>query len=86
MNDSRYLYCIAPKLEDMDLGEIGIDGSRVYTLAFKDIAAVVHDCPSLPYQGEEVVVSRWILEHNGVVERVWQACGTVIPMSFDVII
>src|SRR5699024_145285 len=50
------------------------------------VGAVVHDSATEPYQGPDAEVERWILEHSQVVDTVWEAAGTVLPVTFNVIV
>jgi len=84
--DGRYIYCVAPIIDLENKGLRGIGGSHIYQIAFQDIGAIVHDCPVVPYQGEDEVVKAWLLEHHSVIDAVWEFTGTVLPMTFDVII
>jgi len=82
-----YLYSIADGAETMDLGGIGLDGNRVYTIPFGDFSAVVHDCKAEPYQSEDRDrVKAWVLTHQKVVDAALEKFGAVIPMGFDTII
>jgi hypothetical protein len=84
--EARYIYGVIPRLDNEDFGTIGIAGSRVYTIPYQDICAVVHDCPPEPYQGDEAAVKAMVATHGEVVDAIWEAAGSVLPMSFDVII
>ncbi|MEW6674770.1 MAG: gas vesicle protein GvpL [Nitrospirota bacterium] len=87
MNDGIYLYCIADGNEKVSLGEIGIDGSNVYTLPYQEISAVVHNCEPHPYESEDKdIVKGWVMTHQKVVDYAWQRFGTVLPLAFDTII
>ena len=82
-----YLYAIADGAETADLGPMGLDGNRVYTLPFGDFSAVVHDCKADPYQSDDRnKVEEWLLTHQNVVDATLEKFGTVIPMGFDTII
>jgi hypothetical protein len=83
---ARYIYAIIPRVTTADLGAVGIAGARVYALAHRAIAAVVHDCPPEPYQGEAETVAGWVKIHNEVIETVWSEAGSVLPMRFNVIV
>ena len=83
---ARYIYSVIPRIDREDFGPIGIGGNRVYTIPCQDICAVVHDCPPEPYQGDEETVKGWVATHSDVVDVVWAEAGSVLPMSFDVII
>jgi len=83
----RYLYCIAESSEKRDFGEIGLNGSRVYTIPCNGLCAVVHDCPAEPYQSlDEEIVKGWVVIHQNVVDKAWEAFGSIIPAAFDTIV
>jgi hypothetical protein len=83
----RYVYGITEHNECIDLGEIGINGARVYTISYTDFCAIVHDCPEEPYQSEDQeVVKRWIMEHQRVLDLAQERFTTVIPLGFDNIV
>lgn len=87
MREARYLYCIANSRIKMNFGRIGIEDSEVYTINYKDLCALVHDCPPEPYKSDdEEKVKSWIIAHEKVVEAGWSKFGTVLPLSFDTII
>jgi len=83
---ARYIYGVIPRIDQEDLGPIGIGDSRVYTIPYQDVCAVVHDCPPEPYQGDEAKVKAMVATHGDVVDAIWEVAGSVLPMSFDVII
>jgi len=85
--EGRYLYCVADSRELASLGPIGIDGSNVYTIPYRDICAVVHKCPAEPYQStDRETVNSWVLSHQKVVDETWEKWGTVLPLGFDTIV
>ncbi len=85
--EGRYLYCLADSGEEASLGPIGIDDRGVYTIPYRDLCAVVHDCPAEPYQSNDRhVVEGWVMAHQRVVDKAWERWGTVLPLSFDTII
>ena len=47
---------------------------------------LAHACAPEPYQGSETEVRNWVAAHNAVIEEAWRSAGTVLPMSFDVIV
>ena len=82
-----YLYCIAEGNINEDFGNIGIENSRVYTVVFKDVSAVVHSCKAEPYNSkDDEIVKGWILAHQNVVDKAMEKYGTVIPLGFDTIV
>jgi len=85
--NGRYLYCIAEGDERINIGNIGIQGNKVYTISYKDLSAVVHDCHAEPYQSEDQdTVEGWVVAHQRVIDAAWERFGTVLPMGFDTII
>ena len=82
----RYVYCIMPDTGKKRWGEIGLDGQAVYTISYRDISALVHDCPLEPYQGDDETVKEWIWTHSQVVDAAWEEAGSVLPMTFNCII
>jgi hypothetical protein len=80
--EGKYVYCIIKSEDDREFGPIGIggDASRVYTVHFKDLAAVVSDTPIRIYDPTRENV----LAHELVNETVMRE-HTVIPMSFGTI-
>lgn len=82
-----YLYCIADGGEAIHLDVAGIEDHEIYTIPFKDLSAVVHNCPAEPYQSEDQEkVKGWVLTHQEVMDAIWEKFGTIIPMGFDTII
>src|SRR6266567_9538785 len=79
--EGKYVYCIIRNDRSKEFGEIGIgSGSRVYTVSFKDLAAVVSDTPIVIYDPTRENV----LAHEFVNETVMKE-HTVIPMSFGTV-
>jgi hypothetical protein len=78
----KYVYCIIESTDPLRFGPIGVgaDPSDVYTVHYKDLAAVVSDAPL------EVLDSTRenVLAHERVNETVMHE-HTVIPMSFGTI-
>ena len=85
--DGLYVYCVARAGRADVLGPIGLENKVVYALDGKDICAFVHDCQAEPYQSEDPqTVKAWVQAHQRVVEAATEAFGTVLPMSFDMIV
>ncbi len=80
--EGKYVYCIIKSEQDREFGPIGIggDANAVYTVHFKDLAAVVSDTPIRIYDPTRENV----LAHELVNETVMREY-TVIPMSFGTI-
>lgn len=85
--EGRYLYCIAEGGAPASLGRIGIEGKEVYSVPFKELCAVVHDCPAEPYRSEnqEKMVS-WAVMHQQVVDEAWKGSRAVVPVRFGTIV
>jgi len=81
-----YLYCIAEGSHEEELGRYGIEDSLVYSIPYKDLCAVVHDCSTEPYKTSDVEEGReWVLTHQYVLDLVSAQYGTIIPLTFDTI-
>ena len=78
----RYVYCVIRASQPLKFGAIGMDEQwpEVYTINFKDMAAVVSDIPLAPLDSTRENV----LAHERVNEIVMRD-HTVIPMSFGTI-
>jgi gas vesicle protein GvpL/GvpF len=81
-DEGKYVYCVIKTAENRDFGPIGIGegGSRVYTVHYRDLAAVVSNTPIRIYDPTRENV----LAHELVNETVMREF-TVIPMSFGTI-
>jgi hypothetical protein len=82
VNRGRYVYCIIRATQPLKFGGIGMDEQSpdVYTINFRDMAAVVSDVPIAPLDSTRENV----LAHERVNETVMRD-HTVIPMSFGTI-
>jgi hypothetical protein len=82
-----YVYAVIPDIGRRDWGHIGLDGAQVRAESAGPVAALVHEVPAArPYQGTDAQVRDWVLQHSRVVEQGWDAAGTVLPVSFDVLV
>ena len=82
-----YLYCITNHGQRESFGNIGLEGSEVYTIPFKDISATVHRCRARPYETRDLEKAKsWILTHQYVIDLATKRFGTVIPLTFDIIL
>lgn len=85
--DGRYAYGIADSGVSVSLGNIGIENSEVYTIPYKGLCAVVHNCSTEPYKSEdEEVVKNWVQTHQKVLDAAMEKFDTVLPLGFDTII
>lgn len=82
-----YVYAIIPAagLAASDL-PTGINNHTLHLVETDGLAAIVHESDPEPYQGPDSDVKRWILEHSDVVDAAWQKTGTILPMTFNVIV
>ncbi|MCG2725114.1 MAG: GvpL/GvpF family gas vesicle protein [Elusimicrobia bacterium] len=77
--EGRYIYCIIKANKTQTFGPLGIGGKgdQLYTIAFKDIAAVVSNSPIIKYP-----VSREnLISHEKAIEEVMKE-HTVLPVRF----
>jgi len=92
--DAKYVYAVIPTSARRDFGPIGIMQSQVYTIRYRDIEALVHDCtPETPAEEgilrqtqDSEALKRLVAAHGEVVDTAWAEAGTVLPIGFDVII
>ena len=85
--EARYVYSVAKTAIKENLGEIGIEKREVFTIPYKDIAAVVHSCLPQAYDTKDRArAEEWVLEHSYVIDQAMKRFGSVLPFSFDVIL
>ncbi|NQT54199.1 GvpL/GvpF family gas vesicle protein [bacterium] len=85
--EALYVYCIVPGVQEVDLGPVGLEESEVCSVPGAGICALVHQCPAQPYQSKDrALVEGWVGAHHRVVEVAWKRFGSVLPMSFDMIV
>lgn len=85
--EARYLYSVAKTAIEVNLGEIGIEKKEVFTIPYKDIAALVHSSLAEPYDTKDRTrAEEWILEHSYVIDQAMKRFESVLPFSFDVIL
>lgn len=85
----RYLYCLVDSGERKQIGEVGIEGNQVYSITFRDVGAIVHDCAADPYNSDdEEEIKRWVKSHQDVLDEVMNDpdYDSLIPAGFDTII
>lgn len=83
--EGKYVYCVVEGSGRRSFGKIGLDGNEVYAMPYKDISAVVHDCPLKPYKVNEEDMT-YALKHGDVVDHVFEKLGACLPMRFDTIV
>ena len=85
--NGRYIYCVVEGSAPVSLGKVGIEDNEVYTIPYKDLFVLVHNCPPEPYQSQDQkIVKNWVVTHQKVVDAAWEKFGAVLPMGFDTII
>lgn len=85
-NKGRYAYGIAASKEAVRLGKIGIEDNEVYTIPYKDLCVIVHNCPTEPYKSDDETVKGWVRAHQNVLDEAKERFGTIIPLGFDTIL
>ncbi len=86
-DNARYVYGIAASGKTLKLGQIGIEGAVVYTIPYRDLCAIVHDCSTEPYQSNnDEIVKNWVRTHQSVLDEARKYFDTIIPLGFDCIL
>lgn len=84
--EKLYVYAVVPAGEYRPTS-VGIDSSPLHAVGRPEgPRAVVHTHRAGPYDGPDEDVKRWILQHSEVIEDAWQGAGSVLPVSFNVIV
>ena len=75
-----YLYAIAPELNGVSFGPIGLDGGTVYAITNGRVSAVVSDVP------EKIRPERrQLAAHQEVLKRLMLDATAVLPVAFGVV-
>ncbi|MDO8442985.1 MAG: GvpL/GvpF family gas vesicle protein [bacterium] len=83
----RYVYGVTAGGKEVCLGPMGIDGNEVYTVSYQDLSAIVHCCPTKPYQSmNDETVKRWLQTHQSVLDAAKEQFDVIIPLGFDTIL
>lgn len=82
LSAGKYLYCIirSPEPRDLVTRGIGERGDKVYTVHYKDLAAVVSDSPAAEYDNSR----RNMMSHTAVLEEVMGEY-TILPVRFGIV-
>ncbi len=78
----RFIYCVIPTNEERGFGLVGLEGEEVYTMNYRDIAAVVSNI-SLSY--EECDPTRRNMKAHTLVLEALMKDYTVLPARFGLI-
>ena len=81
--EGKYVYCVIKSDEEMrSFGDMGIeDTGEVYTIPYKEFAAVVSDSPMKEYEAREENVK----EHEEIARKVLLGGHTVLPVAFNMV-
>jgi hypothetical protein len=86
MGGRLYVYAVVRSGSSHPLGT-GIEGAPLRLIRADELAAIVHDHGQAPpFGGVDADVRRRVLEHGQVIERFWDHAGTVLPMTFNVLV
>lgn len=81
--EGKYVYCVIKSEEEMSsFGDIGVENTgEVYTIPYKEFAAVVSDSPMREYEAREENVK----EHEEIVRKILLEGHTVLPVAFNMV-
>ena len=74
---TKYFYCAIPFSKEKSFGNIGMNNSEVYTVPYRNVAAIVSDSPMKDYELSEDNTRR----HEAVLRQVMKE-HTVVPVEF----
>lgn len=81
-----YVYAIVGGVRG-DIAGAGLEDAPLRVVVEGGLTAVVHEkAAAEPYTGTDDRVKGWAAKHAAVVEMLWERHGTVLPMTFDVIV
>jgi len=75
--EAKYFYCVIPFSKEKSFGNIGVNNTEVYTIPYRDVAAVVSDSLMKDYELTEDNTRR----HEVVLRQVMKE-HTVVPVEF----
>ena len=82
-DDGITLYGIISGEKALDLGDVGIDGKRVYTIAFDSISAVISHLPKHWFRDPpKETLLKGLTTYQSVIEQVMKIQPSVIPIKF----
>jgi len=74
---AKYFYCVTPFSKEKNFGNMGMNNSEIYTIPYRDIAAVVSDSPMKDYE----LTEDNIRNHEAALRQVMEK-HTVVPVEF----
>ena len=87
--NAHYLYCVAETPVEPELfTELdGIEGERVYPIAYRDIVVVAHNTlPQIVAPEDEQRVLAAVLCHEKIIEEVGRRFSSTLPFAFNTIV
>jgi hypothetical protein len=83
-----YVYALVRHREAAADGVTGLDGRppRLLRAPGTEVATLVHEASPVPFQGGAEQVRRWVGEQNAAVTTVGERTGSVLPMTFHVLV
>ncbi|WP_329473859.1 GvpL/GvpF family gas vesicle protein [Streptomyces sp. NBC_01723] len=87
-DSALYVYALLPDRPGAADGVTGLDGRRLRLVPVQGtgVAALVHDAVPEPFQGDDDQVRRWVAEQSEAVTTVWERTGSLLPMTFNVLV
>lgn len=81
--EGKYVYCVIKSDEEMrSLGDLGIENTgEVYTIPYKEFAAVVSDSPMKEYEASDENVKK----HEEIAQKILLEGHTVLPVAFNMV-
>lgn len=93
MKTGKYIYCVINKGIEKMFGnkKVGIGDNKVYSVPYKEISAVVHDCSveeieKLKKIKDEEKIMELVIAHEYVIYLVKKSINTLIPFNMGVVI
>jgi|GEM_PF-208497 len=81
--EGKYVYCVIKSDEEMrSFGDLGIENTgEVYTIPYKEFAAVVSDSPMKEYEASDENVKK----HEEIAQKILLEGHTVLPVAFNMV-
>lgn len=84
--DRLYVYGVVPAAPYAPT-KAGVGGVSVEVVVPEEgPRAVVHRHHGGPFDGPDEEAKAWVLSHSEVIDEAWETLGTVLPVSFNVIV
>lgn len=81
--EGKYVYCVIKSNEEVrGFGDIGIENTgKVYTIPYKEFAAVVSDSPMTEYEAKDENIKK----HEEIARKILLEGHTVLPVAFNMV-